>query len=188
MLLSESVDFRQIFVALALHSAGERCNMTTLERCLDLLDRNHICYAHTKHSLAFTALEVAFAEHMSPHKLAKTVVYAASQGYGLAVLPADSLIDLATLATFVNDPNVRLASEHELKELFPECELGAMPPFGNLFNLPVIMDTAVDSQEFIAFNAGTHRDVIHMHTAYLERLTNPAVARFAVSAVAQTMI
>jgi Ala-tRNA(Pro) deacylase len=150
--------------------------MTTLERCLELLDRNHICYAHTKHSLAFTALDVAFAEHISAHKLAKTVVYAGSQGFGLA------------LSVFVNDPNVRLASERELKELFPECELGAMPPLGNLFNLPVIVDTSVDGQEFIVFNAGTHRDVIHMHTAYFERLTNPAVARFAVSAVPQTMI
>jgi Ala-tRNA(Pro) deacylase len=161
--------------------------MTTLERCLELLDRNHICYAHTKHSLAVTALDVAFAEHISPHKLAKTVVYAGSQGFGLAILPADCMIDMATLGAFVNDPNVRLASERELKELFPECELGAMPPLGNLFNLPVMVDTSVDSQEFIAFNAGTHRDVIHMHTAYFERLANPAVARFAVSAVPQTI-
>jgi len=72
--------------------------------------------------------------------------------------------------------------------LFPGCELGAMPPFGNLFNLPVIVDASVDNQEFIAFNAGTHRDVIHMHTAYFEKLTNPAVAKFAISAVVQTII
>ncbi len=162
--------------------------MTTLERCLDLLDRNLICYAHTKHSEAFTALEVAFAEHMSPHKLAKTVVFAGRQGFGLAVLPADCHVDMTALGRFVNDPFVRLATEAELKELFPGCELGAMPPFGNLFNLPVIVDTSVDSQEFIAFNAGTHRDVIHMPTAYFERLANPAVARFVVSAVPMTMI
>jgi Ala-tRNA(Pro) deacylase len=162
--------------------------MTTLERVLEFLDRNHVCYAHTKHSLAFTAMEVAFAEHISPHKLAKTVVYAGAQGYGLAVLPADCLIDMATLGEFVNDPFIRLGTERELQELFPECELGAMPPLGNLFNLPVIVDAGVDSLEFIAFNAGTHRDVIHMHTAIFEKLTNPAVAKFAISAVAQTII
>jgi Ala-tRNA(Pro) deacylase len=162
--------------------------MTTLERVLEFLDRNHVCYAHTKHSLAFTAMEVAFAEHISPHKLAKTVVYAGAQGYGLAVLPADCLIDMATLGAFVNDPFIRLGTERELQELFPECELGAMPPLGNLFNLPVIVDAGVDSLEFIAFNAGTHRDVIHMHTALFEKLTNPAVAKFAISAVAQTII
>jgi Ala-tRNA(Pro) deacylase len=95
---------------------------------------------------------------------------------------------MATLGAFVNDSFVRLATERELEELFPECELGAMPPFGNLFNLPVIVDSSVDVQEFIAFNAGTHRDVIHMHTADFERLTNPAVAKFAISAAVQTII
>jgi Ala-tRNA(Pro) deacylase len=133
-------------------------------------------------------MEVAFAEHISPRKLAKTVVYAGAQGYALAVLPADCLIDMATLGAFVNDPFIRLGTERELQELFPECELGAMPPFGNLFNLPVIVDSSVDGQEFIAFNAGTHRDVIHMHTADFERLTNPAVAKFAISAAVQTII
>jgi Ala-tRNA(Pro) deacylase len=158
--------------------------MTTLQVCLDFLDRNRVCYAHTKHSLAFTAVEVAFAEHISPHKLAKTVVYAGAQGYGLAVLPADCLIDMSTLGGFVNDPFIRLASERELAELFPECELGAMPPFGNLFHLPVIVDTSVAEQDFIAFNAGTHRDVIHMYYAEFKRLANPAVAQFAMVAQA----
>jgi len=153
--------------------------MTTLQRCLEFLDNAHICYAHTKHSLAFTALEVAFAEHLSPHKLAKTVVYAGAQGYGLAVLPADYLINLETLGLFLNDAGIRLATERELGELFPECELGAMPPFGNLFHLPVLIDSSIAEQEFIAFNAGTHRDVIHMHMPDFRRLADPAVGQFA---------
>ena len=153
--------------------------MTTLQRCLDFLDQNHVCYAHTKHCPAFTALEVAFAEHLSPHKMAKTVLYTGAQGYGLAVLPADCLIDLEILGTFVNDLSVRLASERELGELFPEAELGAVPPFGNLFHLPVLVDTSVAEQEFIAFNAGTHRDVIHMHYGDFARMVNPAVGKFA---------
>lgn len=155
--------------------------MTTLQRCLDFLDNSRTCYAHTKHSLAFTALEVAFAEHISPHKLAKTVVYSGAQGYGLAVLPADYLIDMETLGAFLNDSSVRLATEKELGELFPECELGAMPPFGNLFNLPVLVDTSVAEQEFIAFNGGTHKDVLHMSYGDFARLVNPAVGKFAYS-------
>ena len=153
--------------------------MTTLQRCLEFLDNAHTCYAHTKHSLAFTALEVAFAEHLSPHKLAKTVVYSGAQGHGLAVLPADYLINMETLGLFLNDPSIRLATERELGELFPECELGAMPPFGNLFHLPVLVDTSVAEQEFIAFNAGTHRDVIHMHCGDFKRLVDPAIGQFA---------
>lgn len=153
--------------------------MTALQRCLDFLEENHVCYAHTRHCLAFTALEVAFAEHLSPRKLAKTVVYAGAQGYGFAVLPADSLIDLEALRNFLNDPSVRLATEREIGNLFPECELGAMPPFGNLFHLPVLIDTGVAEQEFMAFNGGTHRDVIHMSYGDFARLVNPAVARFA---------
>jgi len=161
--------------------------MTTLERCLEFLDRNHVCYAHTKHSLALTALEVAFAEHISPHKLAKTVVYASAQGYGLAVLPADCLIDMSLLGKFLNDKFVRLASEPELAEIFPESELGAMPPIGVLFHLPVIVDITVASQEFIAFNGGTHKDVVHMYYADFNRLTNPSVADFALTAVEETV-
>ena len=153
--------------------------MTTLQRCLDFLDNAHVCYAHTKHSLAFTAMEVAFAEHLSPHKLAKIVVYGGTQGYGLAVLPADYLINLETLGSFMNDPGIRLATERELGELFPECELGAMPPFGNLFHVPVLVDNSVAEQEFIAFNAGTHRDVIHMHFGDFRRLVDPAIGQFA---------
>ena len=156
--------------------------MTTLDRCIDFLDMSRVCYAHTRHSVAFTALEVAFAEHISPHKLAKTVVYSTAQGYGLAVLPADTLINMEILGRYLNDPDIRLTSEREMEELFPDCELGATPPFGNLFDVPVVVDLSVAEQEFIAFNAGTHRDVIHMSYSDFARLVNPAVAKFAVTA------
>ena len=159
--------------------------MTVLERCLDFLDRSHVWYAHSKHPLAFTAMEVAVAEHLSPHKMAKTVVYAGAQGYGLAVLPADCLIDMEALGAFLNDPGLRLASEQELGQLFPGCELGAMPPFGNLFHLPVIVDTSVAEQEFIAFNAGTHLDVIHMSYGDYAHLVDPAAGKFTFAAVEQ---
>jgi len=131
----------------ATSQGGVYDNLATLPR---FLDNAHICYAHTRHSIAFTALEVAFAEQLSPHKLAKTVVYVGARGYGLAVLPADCLIKLDTLGCFLNDPDIRLASELELGELSPECELGAMPLFGNLFHLPVLVETSVAEQELRA--------------------------------------
>ncbi len=162
--------------------------MTTLERCLQFLDKSHVSYAHTKHSRAFTATEVAFAEHLSPHKVAKTVVYATAQGYGLAVLPADCRVNMQTLGAFVNDPAIRLGSEAEMTQLFPECEVGAMPPLGVLFHLPVIVDTSVAEQEFIAFNAGTHQDVIHMSYGDFRRLVNPAVGKFTMAAVEQPVL
>jgi Ala-tRNA(Pro) deacylase len=149
------------------------------------LDRQRVGYAHTRHVNAFTALEVAAAEHLSPHKIAKTVVYAGAQGYGLAILPGDMLINMEILRSLLNDPTLRLATEHELKQLFPECEVGAMPPLGNLFHLPVIVDGSLAEQQFIAFNAGTHRDVIHLGYADYKRLVNPAVGNFAMTAAEQ---
>ena len=162
--------------------------MTTLDRCIEFLDLGRVCYAHTRHSQAFTAVEVAFAEHISPHRLAKTVVYATVQGYGLAVLPADTLINMETLGRCLNDPDIRLISEREMLELFPECEVGAMPPFGNLFNVPVVVDLSVAEQEFIAFNAGTHRDVLHMSYSDFARLVDPAVAKFAITSPQHSIV
>jgi Ala-tRNA(Pro) deacylase len=159
--------------------------MTTLDRCLELLDRAGVWYSHTGHPLAFTALEVAAAEHLSPHKLAKTVVYAGDSGYGMAVLPADCLVDKDALGGFLDDSSVRLANELELGQLFPGCDLGSMPPFGSLFHLPVIVDASVAEQEFIAFNAGTHRDVIHMTYADFAELVAPVLSKFALAALEQ---
>ncbi len=161
--------------------------MTTLDRCLELLDRAGVWYSHTGHPLAFTAVEVAAAESLSPHKLAKTIVYAGAQGYGMAVLPADCLIDTDSLRGFLKDHSLRLASEREVGQLFPECDLGAMPPFGNMFHMPVLIDSSVAEQEFIAFNAGTHRDVIHINYNDFARIVKPRVAKFAFAAAEQAV-
>ena len=152
--------------------------MTTLERCIDFLNRSRVRFAHTRHSIAYTARDVAAAEDLSPHKLAKTVVYLGDQGYGMAVVPADCLVDLDVLQDLLGVNRLRLATEHEIGDLFPDCELGAMPPMGNLFDLPVFVDAGLASQEFIAFNAGTHRDVIHMGFGDFRRLVDPAIATF----------
>jgi Ala-tRNA(Pro) deacylase len=160
-------------------TSGKENAMTTLRRCLDLLDRNRVAYAHTTHANAYRAREVASAEHMLPYKVAKTVIFCGDGCYGMAVLPADCRVDLGEMAMSLGLARVRLASEAEVARLFPDCEVGAMPPLGTLFNLPVYVDERLAYEKFIVFNAGTHRDAIHMSFADYLRLTDPLVRRFA---------
>ncbi len=148
--------------------------MATLERLLDYLDENHVEYMHTVHETAFRASEVACAEHMLPCNFAKAVVFSTSRGFGMAVLPADCVLDLKELRAGLGASQARLATEEELKQLFPECELGAMPPIGRLFDLPVYLESSMAADASIAFNAGTHRDVVHMRFQDYEALAKPA--------------
>ncbi len=153
--------------------------MPILPQLRELLDKNGVGYTHTVHPLAFTAREVAAAEHVPQREVAKTVVFLREQGYGMAVLPADSVVDLEQLRMDLGLSRLRLATETEMGDLFPGCELGAMPPFGNLFNLPVYVDRRTAAEETIIFNAGTHRDVVHMRYRDFEKLAQPVAAPFA---------
>jgi Ala-tRNA(Pro) deacylase len=150
-----------------------------LAKLREFLDRNGTEYTATVHSLAYTAREVASAEHSPAREVAKTVIYLSEHGYGMAVLPADSVVDLEQLRQGLGMARLRLATESELGELFPSCELGAMPPFGNLFGLPVYVDGRLTGEEMILFNAGTHRDTIHMRFRDFQRLVNPTIVTFA---------
>jgi len=152
--------------------------MNTLERCLRHLKRHGIRYAHSVHSPAYTARDVASAECMPTHGLAKVVVYSCPNGYGMLVLPADAIVDFGEVCRLLHVRDIRLATESELIRLFPDCELGAMPPFGELYDVPVLMDEDITNAEFMAFNAGTHQDVIHMSVPDFRRLVNPLVAAF----------
>jgi len=154
--------------------------MKALQRCLDYLDRNHIVYSHSIHSPAYTARDVASAERMPIHDVTKVVVYSGDNGYGIVMLPADCVVDFAEVRRLMGLKHVRLATEAELGELFPDCELGAMPPLANNAEMPILVDEGVASREFLAFNAGTHRDVIHMSLADFRRLMNPLIAAFAI--------
>lgn len=155
--------------------------MSMLNRCLDFLETSGIPYSHSIHPPAYTAREVADAEFMPAHNLAKTVVYFGDNGFGMAVLPADSFVDFAELRRLMGLSHIRLASEPELGELFPDSELGAMPPFGSLFGLPTIVDIHIAELAFIAFNAGTHRDVLRMSFADFHVLTNPLIGSFCIN-------
>lgn len=155
----------------------------TLQRCMNYLDAHRVRYAHTTHFPADTALEVAAAEHMPPHHMAKTVVFGCNkghvnEGYVMVVVPADSYVDVEQVRTAIGVPSLRKLEENELALLFSNAELGAMPPLGTLFGLRVYLDREVANQEFIAFNAGTHRDLIHMRTADFEYLVRPIIGDF----------
>lgn len=152
--------------------------MALVNRCFDYLVRNGVRYSHSIHPPAQTARAVADAERMPAHELAKTVVYFGDNGFGMAVLPADHVVDFGELARLLGLSYIRLATEQELLELFPGAEPGSMPPFGQLFDLPVLIDTAMADQEFIAFSAGTHRDVIRISVEDFQHLVKPLCGRF----------
>jgi Ala-tRNA(Pro) deacylase len=149
--------------------------MAMLERLQEYLDQNRVTYTHTAHPLAYTAREVAAAEHLPAREVAKAVIFLGDNGYRMAVLPANRLLDFQELRTVLGFTHARLATEQELAQLFPDCELGAMPPFGNLYGIPVYLDSSLLDDEMIAFNAGTHRDVIHMRIMDFRRLTEPGL-------------
>ena len=152
--------------------------MAVVDKLQTYLDQTDTRYTHSIHPRAYTAKDVAKAEHIPPHKIAKSVVFRTDDTFALAVLPADEHIDLHELKHILGAQHVRLATEYELSVLFADSEVGAMPPFGNLYGLPVYVDSSLASEEVIAFNAGTHKDVIHMRYADFERLVGPSLVTF----------
>ena len=154
--------------------------MALLENLRVFLDTNHAEYTHTVHPLAYTAREVASAEQLPAREVAKTVVIFGDNEYHMLVVPANKLVDFQEVRLTLVFTHARMATEEELGRLFPDCELGAMPPFGNLYNnLPVNLDSALAMEEMIAFNAGTHRDVVHMKTAAYREMAKPTMVSLA---------
>lgn len=153
--------------------------MSTLRSCLQFLNEHQIAYQHTKHPHAYAATEVASAERMPAGSFAKTIVFEGNTGFAIAALPASCEVNLEDLESCLDFGPLRLASEVELARLFPGCEVGAMPPLGVLFGLPVFVDEKLAAEEFICFNAGTHRDAIHMSFADFASITHPILLRFA---------
>ena len=152
--------------------------MAIPRRIQEFFDRKGAKYTHSIHSPSFTARELARAEHVPAWEVAKAVVFVGDGCYAMAVLPGDERVEIKKLKSALGLADVRLATEEELGELFPECEIGAMPPLGNLFGLPVYVDDRLASQEFIDIQAGTHRDTVRMRFAEFTRLTQPVLTRF----------
>jgi len=150
-----------------------------MEKLRRFLDNNNAHYTHTVHSLAYTAREVAAAEHLPAREVAKIVVIHVDNGYHMLVVPANKLVDFQEIREVLGFSHARMVPETELSRLFPDCELGAMPPFGNLYDMPVYLDSGLAAEEMITFNAGTHRDVVHMHTADFLKLVRPTLISLA---------
>ena len=153
--------------------------MPLMEKLRLFLDQNHADYTHTVHSLAYTARDVAAAEHLPAREVAKTVVIHADQGYHMLVLPANKLVDFQEIRDILGFSHARMVPETELSRLFPDCELGAMPPFGDLYGMPVYLDSGLAAEEIITFNAGTHRDVVHMRISEYQKLVHPTLISLA---------
>lgn len=151
-----------------------------LKRCLGYLDLVAVPYSHSVHAPAYTAVDVAAADRLPARNLAKAVVYRGDNGYGILLLRGDYVVDFAQVLRLLGLKDIRLATELELAKLFPDSELGAMSPFGNSVEMPILIDEGLAAAEFIAFNAGTHRDVIHMSFADFVAVANPLTACFAV--------
>jgi Ala-tRNA(Pro) deacylase len=152
--------------------------MSVLKRLKEFLDENDVKYVKVSHSPAYTAQEIAASIHVPGKELAKTVILKVNDRFSMAVLPASHKINFSVLKEVLNNKDVRLANEDEFKDIFPDCEVGAMPPFGNLYNLPVYVAKALTEDKEIAFNAGTHTDVVRTSYRDFERLVNPTVATF----------
>jgi Ala-tRNA(Pro) deacylase len=148
------------------------------DNILRFLDEKGVRFRIEEHPLRVTAQEVAHAAHVSGRRFAKTVVLRqAGRGYVLAVLPADEQIDLSRLGGLLGG-RVELAREDEFDRLFPGCERGAMPPFGALYRLPVVVDACLARQGAIAFNAGSHTEVIEMAWEDFRQVAEPRVVDY----------
>jgi len=137
------------------------------------LDGEGIKYVIVSHSQAFTAQEIAASAHIPGKELAKTVIVKLDGKLAMVVLPASLKIDFDRLKETTHAGSVELAGEREFAELFGECELGAMPPFGHLFDMPVYVDQQLTADEEIAFNAGSHTELIRMRYDDFARLARP---------------
>ena len=144
----------------------------------EFLDDNHIRYVTIRHSIAYTAQQIAESAHVPGEELAKTVMVTLDGRLAMAVLRATDKVDLDLLRSAAGANEAELAAEVQFQGRFPGVEVGAMPPFGNLFDMPVYVDEALTHDVRIAFNAGNHSELIQLDYADFERLVKPVIANF----------
>jgi Ala-tRNA(Pro) deacylase len=142
------------------------------------LDEMGVAYRLSHHPIAYTAQDLASVEHIPGQQVIKAVVVKADGRFVMCALPASHRIDLQALRSQLEAEDVKLADEQKLNELFPDCELGAEPPIGRLYNLPTLMDESLTSDARVTFQAGTHRDAITMSLVDYRRVAQPEMGYF----------
>ena len=142
-------------------------------RLHNLLDERHAPYETLNHPRTITAQDTANAAHIGNRHFAKTVMLKVDGKLAMMVMPSAYRIDLTRLSRALGGDMVELAAENEFKDAFPDCEIGAMPPFGHLYGMPVYVDSRLAQQAEIAFNAGSHTDAVRMPYEEFEKLAQP---------------
>lgn len=154
--------------------------MAIAEKIIKYLDQKHVGYQILQHALAYTAMETAGAQHIPGKQLIKSVIVKADGKYIMCVLPSIHIINFDKLKKITQSKEIYLATEDEIKNLFPDFEVGAEPPFGDLFGLEVYVDRAVSENEEIVFNAGTHTDTLKIKYKDFTLLTKSKEANFGI--------
>jgi Ala-tRNA(Pro) deacylase len=149
-----------------------------VDKLTEFLNAHNVKYVTITHSPAFTAQEIAASAHIPGKELAKTVMVNIDGKMAMAVLPASSKVNLEALKNAAGAKTAELASEDEFQRAFPDCDIGAMPPFGNLYGMDVFASEALAQDEEIAFNAGSHVELVRLAYKDFERQVRPRVAKF----------
>ncbi len=149
-----------------------------VQRLKKFLDEEGVQYVTISHSTAYTAQGIARQIHLSGNTIAKTVMVKVDGKMAMAVLPGPYKIDVAHLKQVLRAKTVEIATEEEFKGAFPDCEIGAMPPFGNLYDMAVYVDEILTKEERIVFNAGSHRELIQLAYKDFRRLVKPKIINF----------
>lgn len=151
-----------------------------ISKIRDFLDSHHIRYFIISHSPAYTAQEIAAAAHVPGKELAKTVMVTIDGKLAMAVLPASNKLDFDKLKDVAGTRNIELAAEEDFADTFPGCEVGAMPPFGNLYGMKTYVTEELTEDEEIVCNAGNHKELLRLSYADFERLVEPVVVKISV--------
>lgn len=146
-----------------------------LNKLINYLDEHDIKYVVVKHSPAFTAQEVAASAHIPGREMVKTVMVKVDGDIKMVVLPSTHDVDFDAIKDLLDAEEVELASEDEFENMFPDCELGAMPPFGNFYDMETLVAEVLTEDEEIAFNAGTHKELVKMNYKDFEELVQPKI-------------
>jgi Ala-tRNA(Pro) deacylase len=152
--------------------------MAMVKRLQEYLDAQGVAYEVKPHREAYTSQEIAATSHVSGKLMAKVVMVKRGGAFVMAVLPAACKVGMDRLEQVFGIPGVAIAREQEFAGLFPDCDTGAMPPFGNLYNLDVYVDEELAKQAHLTFQAGNHHEVVTMRYADFARLVQPKVAEF----------